>query len=283
DLPSLLFLPEFMYRLNFPGRVGLAKGEMGTDPGPYIADEVAKTQGWARRVWNLKHETNPLKRFLKRILPNKIVRRLESYFDAPTPTTIDSPFQLNQQGATQPFQPATWYRRFWPQMKAFALPSFSEGYIRINLEGRDAQGIVKPSEYDAVCNEIIEKLYRLKDARTGRPMVLEVVRNRQSALDNDPSLPDADLTVIWQEETVADCVESEDIGRIGPVPVLRTGSHRADGFIVAKGEGIEAGATLEMSHSLDLAPTILNLMDSPLPDHFDGKPLLNVKVAATVG
>jgi predicted AlkP superfamily phosphohydrolase/phosphomutase len=280
DLPSLVFLPEFLYRLNFPGKAGLALGKMGSEPGPYITDEISKKQGWVGSLLNLKYEANPFKRFLKKVLPTKIVRRLQSYLDAPTENNIDSPFYLRQQGVPEPFQPANWYRRFWPQMKAFALPSFSEGYIRINLEGRDPQGIVKPTEYETLCDEIAEKLYELRDARTGQPMVKSIIRTRQSPLDNDPKLPDADLAVIWQEETVADCVESNDIGRIGPVPVIRTGSHRADGFILAKGEGIDQGATLEPGHSLDLAPTILSLMNSPLPHYFDGKPLIKLPVTS---
>ena len=276
DLPSLIYLPEFMYRFNFPGKRGLAAGKEGTKLEGYISDEAAKKNGWAKTVWNLKYEQNPLKRFLKAVLPERIKNKLTSYFDGPAGNDLVSPFWLKQQGIPQPFQPAIWYSRLWPQMKAFALPSFSEGYIRINLKGRDAQGIVPASEYDSLCNELIEALYQMKDARTGQPMVDRIIRTRQSPLDDDPKLPDADLVVIWQEKTAADAVDIPNMGRIGPVPFLRTGSHRSDGFIVVQGEGVEAGSNLEQGHSLDLAPTIMNLMDSPLPDYFDGKPLLKV-------
>lgn len=276
DLPSLLYLSEFLYRFNFPGKVGLAPGTVGTDPGPVIADEASARQGWARTVWNLKHESNPIKRFLKKNMPRRIAHKLENYFDSPENSDLVSPYWLKEHGVDQPFQAPNWYRYLWPKMKAFALPSFSEGYIRINVQGRDAQGIVPPSEYDALCTEITEKLYQLKDARTGRPMVKNIVRTRESALDHDPKLPDADLVVIWQEESVADVVDSPDFGRIGPVPFLRTGSHRSDGFLIAKGEGIEANTTLAPGHSLDLAPTIVNLMGSPMPDYFEGQSLLQL-------
>ncbi|NET50411.1 MAG: hypothetical protein F6K09_17280 [Merismopedia sp. SIO2A8] len=224
------------------------------------------------------HEANPLKRALKAILPQRLVNKFANYFDGPSGSDLVSPLWLKRNGVPQPFQPAIWYSRLWPQMKAFALPSFSEGYIRINLKGRDAQGIVEPSEYDALCDEIIEALHQMKDARTGQPMAQRVVRTRQNPLDDDPKLPDADIVVIWQEETVADAVDTADLGRIGPVPLLRTGSHRADGFIVAQGNGIEAGSSIETGHSLDLAPTLMQLMDAPLPDYLDGKPLIKVKV-----
>jgi predicted AlkP superfamily phosphohydrolase/phosphomutase len=165
-------------------------------------------------------------------------------------------------------------------MKAFALPSFSEGYIRINLQGREAQGLVAPSEYDAFCDELSQKLYRLTDARTGTPMVKEIIRTRQNPLDCDPKLPDADLVVIWQEEYATDIVDSPDFGRIGPVPHVRTGSHRSEGFIIAQGQGIEPGSSLPTGHALDVTPTILNLMEAPIPGYFEGKPLLETAVLA---
>ncbi|NEQ97186.1 MAG: nucleotide pyrophosphatase [Cyanothece sp. SIO2G6] len=278
DLPSLVYLPEFMYRFNFPEKRGIAPGTEGTKVGKYIADEEAQKNGWAKTVWNLHRDPNLVRRFLRSVLPQRAVNRFADYFDSPEGSDLRSPFWLKKHGVPQPFQPAIWYSSMWPQMKAFALPSFSEGYIRINLKGREAQGIVDPSEYHAVCDEIITALQGMKDARTGQPMVERVERTRQNPLDNDPNLPDADIVVIWQEKTVADAVDIEGLGRIGPVPFLRTGSHRADGFIVAKCDGVEAGSSLEQGHSLDLAPTLMHLMDAPLPDYFDGKPLIKTPV-----
>lgn len=281
DLPSLLYLSEFLYRFNFPGKVGIAPGKVGENPGAIMADQETR---WVRKVWNLKHEPNPIKRFLrknrqflKKNMPRRISKALESYLDSPKGSDLVSPFWLKSQGVDEPFQPATWYSNLWPKMKAFALPSFSEGYIRINLKGRDAQGIVLPSEYNALCDEIIEELHQLKDARTGQPMVKDVVRTREFALDSNPKLPDADLVVIWQEESVTDVVDSPSFGRIGPVPFLRTGSHRSDGFFIVKGDGIEPSSDLDPGHSLDLAPTFMNLMGSPIPDYFEGKTLLQIK------
>lgn len=281
DIPSLVFLSEFLYRFNFPDKLGIAPGKIGTAPGSVMVDEAILKQGWAQTVWNLKHESNPIRGLVKRLLPNKYFKRLEFLFGSPEPSDLISPFQLKAQGVDQPFQPAIWYKHLWPQMKAFALPSFSEGYIRINLQGRESQGIVEPAEYEALCDELTQKLYRLKDARTGIPMVKNVIRTRQQPLESDPKLPDADLVVIWQEDCVTDVVDSPDIGRIGPVPLLRTGSHRADGFFLAQGAGIQPGSNLAPGHSLDLAPTILNLMGVTIPEYFEGKPLVKMPVSAS--
>jgi predicted AlkP superfamily phosphohydrolase/phosphomutase len=278
DLPSLLFLPELMYRFNFPERQGIAPGPGRMVGGRYITDEKARKNGWAKTVWNLHYDPNPLRQFLRSVLPQRVVNHLANYLDNPQELKLRSPFWLKKHGVTQPFQPAIWYSSMWPQMKAFALPSFSEGFIRINLKGRDAQGIVEPAEYHTMCAEIIRILQKMKDARTGQPMVGRVDQTRQNPLDDDPHLPDADLVVIWQEKTVADGVTIDGLGRIGPVPFLRTGSHRSQGFIVTKGDRVEAGSTLTEGHALDLAPTIMQLMGASLPDYFEGKSLIKTPV-----
>ncbi len=273
DLPSMLFLPELLYRFNFPGQVGMAAGQLGTPPRQPITAGRAK-RGWLGTVWSLKHDSNPPRGFLRRNTPTRLFNRLEPFFGTPQQPDLVSPFRLREQSDPLDYQPASWYKPFWPQMKAFALPSFSEGYIRINLQGREPEGIVATSEYEAVCEQLSQLLYRLEDARTGKPMVKKIVRTRQDATDRDPKLPDADLVVVWQEEHITDVVDSPDLGRIGPVPYFRTGSHRSRGFLLAQGPGIAPGSSLLGGHALDLAPTILKLMGAPIPEYCEGKPLL---------
>lgn len=280
DLPSMVFLPELMYRFSFPGKFGLARGKAGTNPGAPITGERAK-KCWLRAVWNLKHD-NPVKMFLRANLPLKVFNRLESLFGLRQKPDLVSPFDLLSQSEPQYFQPALWYTPFWSQMKAFALPSYSEGYVRINLQGREPNGIVAPSEYNAVCDELSELLYDLKDGRTGKPMVQKIMRTRQSPTDSDPKLPDADLVIIWQDDYTTDVVDSSDLGRIGPVPFHRTGSHRARGFLLAQGPDFPADSELPVGHALDLAPTILDLMGATIPEHCEGKSMVRRAVAGSV-
>jgi predicted AlkP superfamily phosphohydrolase/phosphomutase len=282
DLPSMAFLPEFMYRFNFPGRIGVAQGEAGElkPPKTELPRNMPSKDAWRREVWSLKYESNPVMRWLRQQAPTKL-DRLEKFLGWQKKADLISPHELQKRGDRLFFQPAEWYQPCWLRMKAFALPSFSEGYIRINLRGREANGIVEPADYEALCSEISDQLYRLVDARTGVPMVKRIMRTRQSPLENDPKLPDADLVVIWQEDHATDIVESPEFGRIGPLPHLRTGSHRSQGFMVAKGPGIEPNSDLPEGHSLDVTPTILKLMNAPIPDYFDGKPL--IETPALVG
>ncbi len=163
----------------------------------------------------------------------------------------------------------------WARMRAFALPSFSEGYVRLNVRGREASGMIDPADYDKVCADVSADIMRLTDARTGKAAAKRVVRTRVGpdgpAVDGErPS--DADLIVVWDGVPI-DVVDHPTAGRIGPVPFKRSGSHVHRGFLMAAGPGVGEGARLPEAHALDIPPTILTLLGAPIPAHFDGHPL----------
>lgn len=158
-------------------------------------------------------------------------------------------------------------------MKAFALPAYADGHIRINLKGRDLHGIVEPEEYDHVCQEIIDILHGLKDGRSGELLVKKVIRTRKSPLDSDPKLPDPDLVVIWHP-IATDLIDSPDIGRIGPITYNRPGGHRENGFLMAKGPKINPNHNFADGRAVDVGATILDLMGADIPSYFDGKSLI---------
>ena len=276
DIPSMVFLPELLYRLAFPGKYGLAKGRMGTPPPPVIRPHPNRS--WRSSLYGLKHDPNPVTRWLRQHTPGPwfhyaIEKRLG--LDEVPLSPDDCPL-----GA----QPPMWYSPAWPTMRAFALPSFSEGYVRMNVKGRDAAGIVEPTDYDRVYDEISDELYKLRDARTGRQLVTEIVRTHQDAfraLREEDRPSDADMIVMWSN-TPTDVVDHPVAGRIGPVPFKRSGSHVHRGFFMAAGAGIPAGETLPERHALDLAPTILRAIGAPLPAHFDGHSILDPVSAAAL-
>jgi predicted AlkP superfamily phosphohydrolase/phosphomutase len=267
DLPSTVFLPELLYRLAYPGKFGLAKGKPGTTPPPVM--KPSADRHWRSTLYGLKHDPNPVTRWLRQNMSTErfhygIEKRLgmNSLPLCPDDCPIGS-------------QPPMWYHPAWPGMKAFALPSFSEGFVRLNVRGREQTGVVDPADYEAVCAEITEELHKLTDARTGKPAVKRVVRTRKGP-DGPPMEgerpSDADLIVIWDGVPI-DVVDHPKAGRIGPIPFKRSGSHVHRGFIVATGPGVASGARLPEAHALDIPPTILTLLGAPIPAHFDGAPL----------
>ena len=56
-------------------------------------------------------------------------------------------------------------------MSAFALPSFLDGRIRINLRGRERDGIVELSQYEEICRSLETLLGECRDPRTGEAAV----------------------------------------------------------------------------------------------------------------
>jgi predicted AlkP superfamily phosphohydrolase/phosphomutase len=240
DLPSLVFLPELCYRLSFPGRRALGPGGDGPPP-PVLRRPRALT--WERWMWGNRDRAGS-----EGLRPPRDCGELS-------------------------YQPAMWYSDLWPRMRTFALPSFSEGYVRVNLAGRERGGIVPPDQYEAVCAEMQERLHELRDARTGRPIVSEVLRTRSGPDDRAPGLPDADLVVCWSSGAW-DVVDSPTVGRIGPVPFGRTGSHVHRGFIAVRGPGAAPGSRLADGRVTDVAATILDLMGASPRRPIDGRPLL---------
>jgi predicted AlkP superfamily phosphohydrolase/phosphomutase len=267
DLLSMAVLPELMYRYNFK-QAALAPGKVG-DPVPPIVTKPIRNS-WAGEIWSQIYEPNPLKKLWRTWTHKKFLRAEKHGLLSPY-SLLDEPIDRELAMA---WMPAMWYSDLWSKMQVFALPAFTNGHIRLNLQGRERDGLVDVCQYDKLCTEISDILYHLRDGRTGNRVVKEVVRTRKSPLNNDPKLPDSDLVVLWNEP-ITDVVDSPELGRIGPLTHCRAGGHKSEGFLVAKGKQIIPGSKLPVGEAVDLAPTILELMGAPLADYFDGKPLFS--------
>lgn len=263
DLPSTVFLPELLYRLSL-GVAGMADG--GAPGAPVPGLRAPKAIGWHREIYALRSDAHPVRRRLRRWLPIEVTRAWEARSDPGAgpgyPADHGSLFH----------QPPVWYRPHWPAMTAFALPSIAHGYVRINVRGRERDGRVAPESYRAFCDELTGHLRDLRNARTGAPIVREVVRTRADPFERGPHLPDPDLVVFYEGEP-ADVVDSPAVGRIGPVPFARTGGHVNRGFAILKAEGCVPGTTLPPGQVRDLAPTMMALVGAAVPAHLEGTPL----------
>jgi hypothetical protein len=273
DLLSMAVLPELLYRFHY-GKAAIAPGKGGSTPGSIVTKPIRNS--WHGEVWSQVYEPNPLKKLFRTWTHKKFLRGQKHGLLSPY-SLLDEPIE---QELAMGWMPSMWYSPLWPEMKAFALPAFTNGHIRINLQGRDRDGVVDSSEYHALCDELSEILYDLTDARTGGKIVQQVVKTRTNPLDRDPKLPDADLVIIWQEP-ITDVVDSSRLGRVGPLTHCRAGGHKGQGFLLGKGPDIPQGFELPPGETVDLAPTILNLMNAEIPEYLDGKNLLE-NVASSV-
>jgi predicted AlkP superfamily phosphohydrolase/phosphomutase len=155
------------------------------------------------------------------------------------------------------WQPASRYATHWPRMPAFALPSFYDGRIRINLKGRERDGIVEASRYENVCRNIETLLRECRNPLTGEPAVESIER----ATTGDPlrlGSSESDVLVVWRG--VATALEHPRLGLIGPVPLRRTGGHTGRrGIAYVRAPGIRVGDHGVRS-AFDVAPTIIELL-----------------------
>ena len=165
---------------------------------------------------------------------------------------------------------AGWYRDAWPRLPAFVIPGFSDAHIRINLAGRERDGVVALDDYDAACDDVERSLRACRSARTGDPIVADITRMRAG----DPCAPDgpgADLVVrLWG----TDAIEHPDAGSIGPAVAMRTGSHTEHGFADISGPGIEPGDRGAFG-VCDLSATICALLGRTARVPLDGRSFLD--------
>ena len=274
DLPSGVFLPELMHRYSFDGKKALL-GDYDEQTLPPTTESLGR-RAWEQHIWASQADQPGWKRWLRETLPTRAYRQVSGWIDGPVDGGggLRSPFVIRDTVREVPFQPTQWYAPLWSQMKAFALPTFSDGYVRLNVKGREPEGVVEAEAFNRVCEEVIEVLRGLRCARTGTPMVLEVEQVRREPHGGSEQAPPADIVIVWQEEFATDAVVSDRYGVIGPAPHYRAGSHRPEGFVTCIGEGIEPGARLEVGQAVDLAPTILGLMGAEVPSYLEGKALV---------
>ena len=159
--------------------------------------------------------------------------------------------------------------------RAFALPTDLQGFIRLNLNGREPQGLVHPDDYDKVCDDIEQVLEQLIDPETGEKIVDTVIRPRTvyENAENLNQLPD--LCVVWTNQRAVSEVHSPQYGALSVTRQHpeRSGNHRPEGFFFAMGPDIDTSVQNCRGHLCDIAASVFHLMNKPIPDGWDGMPL----------
>lgn len=117
----------------------------------------------------------------------------------------------------------------------FAVPhNANAGAIRINLADRDPSGTVAPGQdYDDLCQELGERLLRLRDASGARSLVREVIKLHDHY--SGPRLTGLpDLLAVWNRGADVSRVSSPEIGTISrPAYNVRTGDHSKFGLLIS--------------------------------------------------
>ena len=164
----------------------------------------------------------------------------------------------------------------WSTTKAFSAPIPQQG-IYLNLEGREPHGIVAESDYEAVRDEVIDRLSSMTDPDDGKPVVDRVYR-REEVVHGPQAERAPDLFPVCRDYAyeLYDGLFSPQV--LDDYRHLPRGFHRMDGIFGIAGPGIEARNGLRAS-LYDMAPTALYLAGCKLPE-MDGRVLEDLLPAA---
>ncbi|AFZ74377.1 alkaline phosphatase family protein [Natronobacterium gregoryi] len=140
--------------------------------------------------------------------------------------------------------------------------------VRINLEGREPDGVVPPEEYEAVRTRIIDAL-RSVETPDGEP-VFEAVRPREEFFHGPESEHAVDVVTV---PTDFDHFLSATLRDAQFGPPSEPWNHKLEGTVAARGTAVDGDAGVGNAHLFDVAPTVLATLDVPVDDRMDGQPL----------
>jgi predicted AlkP superfamily phosphohydrolase/phosphomutase len=163
----------------------------------------------------------------------------------------------------------------WTKTRVYAV---GLGQIYFNLKGRESKGVVSAgAEYKALQDEVASKLVELVDPDT-KEKVFRAIYKRDDIYSGEYIKEAPDLQVGFNDGYRVGWQDTLGTIRRG---VVENNNKKWSGDHCATATEISGGVffsnrkiATEEPHIMDLAPTILKLLDVPLPGDLDGKPVL---------
>ncbi|MBI5050073.1 MAG: alkaline phosphatase family protein [Nitrospirae bacterium] len=171
----------------------------------------------------------------------------------------------------------------WDKTRIY--PDELMGVLRINLKGREQNGIVeRGEEYETLCKEVSEKLTALKDPETGEAIISKVMK-KEDIYEGHYTEEAPDLFIFWNNEThssqpsppptkiptdqfLGRRISLEDSSRA--LMTHTAGAHLPEGILLMRGSDIKKNTLLKNAGIIDIAPTLLHLMGLSVPKEMDG-------------
>ena len=165
----------------------------------------------------------------------------------------------------------------WSRTLAYA----DWGGIRVNLKGREPEGVVEPGEsYEKLRNFMMQNLSELRYPESGE-RIFDVILKKED-IYSGPYLHRAPDLLFWPKGphliskglTIPRQVLRSSLNWLPET--LQSAKHEIDGLFIAFGENIKKNERVEKMKILDIAPTILYTMGVPIPPDMDGVPLKGI-------
>ncbi|WP_276282151.1 alkaline phosphatase family protein [Halorussus caseinilyticus] len=163
----------------------------------------------------------------------------------------------------------------FPASRAYMRDRIELG-VRVNLAGREPEGVVPESEYDRLCADLVDLLSGV-ETPDGKP-VFERVAHREEVFSG-PYVEEAPDVITVPREY--DEFLSTRVGDGRFAPPSEPYNHKREGIVALSGEGVTTSADLSEAHLFDVAPTVLATMGVPAADRMDGSVLPAVEAVGT--
>lgn len=213
--------------------------------------ERKATKAAGDSLWRLRAKLpTGLRAWVARVLPNRL--------------TLELTARLETRGVD------------WTKTRAFMMPSGDCGYVRLNLKGRERDGIVSLEEADGLLDRIVSGLKTFRDP-DGEPAVKEIEFVSDS-LDCGRFLHAfPDLIVHWSERLPPHLagVSSPEFGEV-PAPGWgsgRTGEHCDGAWALIVPASSKLRAPTKPPHIVDIVPTVCAVLGVDT-EGLSGQPLL---------
>lgn len=168
----------------------------------------------------------------------------------------------------------------WSRTRAFS--DDNDGLIWINLQGRECKGIVKNgTEYEDLRNKIIERAMDFTDPKSGEKIFSKAFKKEDIYYGDEAKLA-PDIILVQKERQYAYPYRNSSLAR-NKLPIetvtiektrnnpVQTASHRIDGMVIIGGTHAQCDKNITGARIIDIAPTVLYLMGTPIPDDMDGR------------
>lgn len=169
-------------------------------------------------------------------------------------------------------------KKFPADGKVFLLPgSEYAALLRVNLRGREPEGIVAPEAYEATLDCLCADLLSLHNAKTREPVVAELRRTRR--LYDGPCVDQLpDLVVCWKNDSPVEAITCPRVGLVRGGKRLFTdithSMHTSDGLAFLAGPDVPHLEREVPRDIRDVTATLFGLAGVPAPAHLEGKCLV---------
>jgi predicted AlkP superfamily phosphohydrolase/phosphomutase len=151
----------------------------------------------------------------------------------------------------------------WDRTKAFMMPNDDAGYLRLNLRGRERDGIVEPKEVEPLLEKITNGLLTFRNS-DGSPAIRKIWRLSELGYPGPCHDQLPDLVLQWNERVVSPLVgvRSTQFGEILSPGwgTGRTGCHTGEAWALVVPGRSRIKTTIASPHIIDVAQTICTVL-----------------------